>query len=52
MAEEKGVKTCKNPTCNCRVSDDASYCSATCEGAGGMTQIDCDCGHSECQGDF
>jgi hypothetical protein len=52
MADDKEARTCKNPTCNCRVEDDARYCSANCEGAGDVTQIDCDCGHPECEGDF
>lgn len=52
MADEKDVKTCKNPTCNCKVSDDADYCSSICEGSGDTVVIDCDCGHPECEGDF
>jgi hypothetical protein len=52
MADDKEARTCKNATCNCRVEDGAKYCSANCEGAGDTTQIDCDCGHPECEGDF
>ena len=52
MADQKEERQCKNPTCNCKVEKDAKYCSANCEGAGGVTQIDCDCGHPECEGDF
>ena len=42
---------CKNPACSCAASD-GKYCSAACEGAGDTVQIDCDCGHKECSGDF
>ncbi|HEX8746291.1 MAG TPA: hypothetical protein VF717_03770 [Pyrinomonadaceae bacterium] len=53
MADDREAKKCKNATCNCVLTEDgANYCSANCEGAGDITQIDCDCGHSECAGDF
>ncbi|HEX8652732.1 MAG TPA: hypothetical protein VF708_18090 [Pyrinomonadaceae bacterium] len=52
MADDKERKKCKNPACSCPAADDGNYCSANCEGAGDITQIDCDCGHPECSGDF
>jgi hypothetical protein len=52
MADEKKSNTCKHPTCSCPVEGGASYCSASCEGAKGTLQIDCDCGHPACKGDF
>jgi hypothetical protein len=52
MAEEKERKTCKHPACSCPVEGDDDYCSATCQGAGETLQIDCDCGHEGCAGDF
>ncbi len=50
MAEDN-VNVCKNPPCGCAVTDE-KYCSAACEGAGDSVQIDCDCGHETCGGDF
>lgn len=52
MAEEKDPKVCKNPPCSCPVDDDNDYCSPNCYGTGNTVQIDCDCGHPECSGDF
>ena len=52
MANDKEANTCKHPTCSCPVEAGASYCSASCEGAKGTLQIDCDCGHPACKGDF
>lgn len=49
MADEK--ETCKNPVCGC-VPRDGKYCSASCEGTGDTIEIDCDCGHPECTGNF
>lgn len=48
MAEEK----CKNPVCSCPPQPDGKYCSASCEGAGKTIELDCDCGHKECSGNF
>jgi hypothetical protein len=50
MADEKD--TCKNPVCGCAPQPDGKYCSASCEGAGKTIEIDCDCGHPECGGNF
>ena len=52
MADEKDGKVCKHSACSCPVSGDDDYCSPTCQGAGTTTQIDCDCGHPGCAGDF
>ena len=49
MAEEN---KCKNPACSCPAQPEGKYCSASCEGAGGTIEIDCDCGHPECSGNF
>ena len=49
MADEK--KTCKNPVCGCPPSD-GDYCSASCEGTGDTIELDCDCSHEACQGNF
>jgi len=51
MANEKEQKKCKNPVCSC-VPAEGDYCSATCEGKGALVEIDCDCSHPECQGNF
>lgn len=50
MADEK--VTCKNPVCSCAPQPDGKYCGASCEGAGQTVEIDCDCGHPECSGNF
>lgn len=49
MADEN---TCKNPSCTCVPQPGDKYCSASCEGAGDTIEIDCDCGHPECGGNF
>ena len=50
MADEKDK--CKNPVCSCPPQPDGKYCSASCEGAGDTIELDCDCGHPECSGNF
>jgi hypothetical protein len=50
MADE--AKTCKHSACSCPVEGKDDYCSASCQGAGSTLQIDCDCGHPACKGDF
>lgn len=50
MADEKD--TCKNPVCGCAPPSDGKYCSASCEGTGATIELDCDCGHPECTGNF
>ncbi|HVF56352.1 MAG TPA: hypothetical protein VM934_09390 [Pyrinomonadaceae bacterium] len=55
MSEERGERkelTCKNPPCSCRVDKKGDSCSVHCESTGNTTQIDCDCGHPDCSGDF
>jgi len=52
MAEGENDKICKNPACGCPAQPDGKYCSASCEGAGQTIEIDCDCGHAECGGNF
>jgi hypothetical protein len=49
MAEER---KCKNPPCTCNPPNGQKYCSASCEGAGDTIELDCDCSHEECQGNF
>ncbi len=50
MAEAN--ETCKNPPCTCPPSSDSKYCSAYCEGLGDIVELDCDCGHEACGGNF
>jgi hypothetical protein len=45
-------KQCKNPVCTCPPQPGGKYCSASCEGAGDTIELDCDCGHEECAGNF
>lgn len=45
-------KTCKNPPCSCAAPSDNDYCSVSCEGKGDVIELDCECGHPECSGDF
>jgi len=49
MADEE---KCRNPVCTCKPQPGGKYCSASCEGAGKTIEIDCDCGHPECAGNF
>lgn len=49
MAEEN---TCENPPCSCPRTEDNKFCSASCEGTGDTIELDCDCGHEACQGNF
>ena len=51
MADDNG-NTCKNPACSCPPQPDGKYCSASCEGTGSTIEIDCDCGHEACGGNF
>jgi hypothetical protein len=52
MADDKDKNICKHPACSCPVEKGEKYCSPTCAGAGDTMQIDCDCGHPSCTGDF
>jgi hypothetical protein len=52
MADEKEQRTCKSETCSCPVPEGQKYCSASCEGKGGTIELDCDCGHPDCSGNF
>ena len=49
MADED---KCKNPPCTCKPQPGGKYCSASCEGTGDTIELDCDCSHEECQGNF
>jgi hypothetical protein len=44
----KEQKRCDHPACECIVSKDTDYCSQSCEDAGDMTEISCNCGHAGC----
>ena len=50
--EKKETKQCKNPPCTCPVQPGAKYCGASCEGTGQTIELDCDCQHPECEGNF
>ncbi len=50
MADE--TTTCKNPVCGCPPQEGGKYCSASCEGTGDTIELDCDCGHDGCSGNF
>jgi len=52
MADDNGQKKCKNPACTCPPQEGGKYCSASCEGSGQTIEIDCDCGHDACGGNF
>jgi len=52
MANNEEEKKCKNPSCTCPPQPDGKYCSASCEGTGNVIELDCDCGHPECRGNF
>jgi hypothetical protein len=50
MADEDNK--CQNAPCTCPAPSDGKYCSASCEGAGKTIELDCDCGHTDCGGNF
>lgn len=52
MADDDKKETCRNPACTCPPQPGGKYCSASCEGAGKTIEIDCDCGHPTCGGNF
>ncbi len=41
-------KKCAHSACKCQAREDSNYCSTYCEGAGKTTEIQCNCGHSDC----
>ena len=45
-------KTCANAPCSCPAEKGEKFCSVHCQSTGNTTQIDCDCGHAACAGDF
>jgi hypothetical protein len=50
MADDDNI--CANPPCTCPPQEGDKYCSASCQGTGDMIELDCDCGHDACQGNF
>ncbi|HYE14115.1 MAG TPA: hypothetical protein VD968_06715 [Pyrinomonadaceae bacterium] len=52
MADERNDKVCANPPCSCPVEGGERYCSVHCQSTENTVQIDCDCGHQGCSGDF
>lgn len=51
MADDN-EKQCENPSCTCPAQPGGKYCSASCEGSGSTIELDCDCGHEACGGNF
>lgn len=49
MAKEN-VSKCAHLSCSCEVLPDSKYCSAQCAAMEKIPDIDCRCGHSECDG--
>jgi len=49
---ERAGHTCTNAPCSCPVEKKNEYCGVSCQSTGQTTQIDCDCGHPDCKGDF
>ena len=54
MADERRDegKTCANAPCTCPVEKGEKFCSVHCASTEHNIQIDCDCGHESCGGDF
>ena len=50
--DKKDEKICKNPPCGCPATQGSKYCGPSCEGTGSFIELDCDCGHEECTGNF
>jgi hypothetical protein len=45
------MEKCAHPACKCTVADDGpfgDYCSEHCREAGDIAEIECECGHPEC----
>jgi hypothetical protein len=51
-ADVKSANTCKNAPCTCPVEKGEKFCSVHCQSTEHNIQIDCDCGHETCAGDF
>jgi hypothetical protein len=51
-AEARAANTCKNSPCTCAVERGEKFCSVHCQSTENTIQIDCDCGHADCGGDF
>lgn len=53
MADERNDKECANPPCTCPITEKGEkFCSVHCQSTENSIQIDCDCGHPGCKGDF
>jgi len=39
---------CKHPACSCPTEKGSNFCSQSCEEAGDLTEIACQCGHPNC----
>ena len=50
--DKKDEKICKNPPCSCPATEGSKYCGPSCEGTGSFIELDCDCGHEACSGNF
>jgi len=50
--DEKQGRICKNAPCSCAVEGKEKFCSVHCASTEHNVQIDCDCGHGDCKGDF
>jgi hypothetical protein len=48
----KDKNACRNPPCTCPVEKGEKFCSVHCQSTEHNVQIDCDCGHDTCRGDF
>jgi hypothetical protein len=48
MADD--AKKCAMEGCLCTVPAGQKYCSAYCEAARKTIKLECDCGHTDCEG--
>lgn len=51
MADDREEK-CGNAPCSCKPQSGEKYCGVVCEGKGETIELDCDCGHPDCSGNF
>ena len=51
-ADNMDANTCRNSPCTCPTDKSEKYCSVHCQSTANTVQIDCDCGHDTCKGDF
>jgi len=42
-------KKCEHPSCHCPAKEGSDFCGAYCEGLADTPEVQCACGHPECE---